>query len=158
LQQGETCLRILATGHHGDYTLHIEGHAAAFVVAGARHDGDVLSLRLDDRALRLRVHRAGHTLEVQRDGTRHAFALAPAYVDATSSANNDDAVRAPMPGRVVLVQASVGSAVEAGAVLLVMEAMKMELSLRAPRAGMVVAIQAAAGEFVEADSVLIRLD
>lgn len=158
LQQGETRLRILATGHHGDYTLHIAGHAAAFVVAGARHDGDVLSLRLDDRALRLRVHRAGHTLEVQRDGTRHAFALAPAYVDATSSANNDDAVRAPMPGRVVLVQASVGSAVEAGAVLLVMEAMKMELSLRAPRAGMVVAIQAAAGEFVEADSVLIRLD
>ena len=158
LQQGETCLRILATGHHGDYTLHIEGHAAAFVVAGARHDGDVLSLRLDDRALRLRVHRAGHMLEVQRDGTRHAFALAPAYVDATSSANNDDAVRAPMPGRVVLVQASVGSAVEAGAVLLVMEAMKMELSLRAPRAGTVVAIQAAAGEFVEADSVLIRLD
>jgi 3-methylcrotonyl-CoA carboxylase alpha subunit len=158
LQQGETRLRILATGHHGDYTLHIEGHAAAFVVAGARHDGDVLSLRLDDRALRLRVHRAGHMLEVQRDGTRHAFALTPAYVDATSSANNDDAVRAPMPGRVVLVQASVGSAVEAGAVLLVMEAMKMELSLRAPRAGMVVAIQAAAGEFVEADSVLIRLD
>jgi len=158
LQQGETCLRILATGHHGDYTLHVEGHAAAFVVAGARHDGDVLSLRLDDRALRLRVHRAGHMLEVQRDGTRHAFALAPAYVDATSSANNDDAVRAPMPGRVVLVQASVGSAVEAGAVLLVMEAMKMELSLRAPRAGTVVAIQAAAGEFVEADSVLIRLD
>ncbi|WP_276967588.1 acetyl/propionyl/methylcrotonyl-CoA carboxylase subunit alpha [Metallibacterium scheffleri] len=158
LQQGETRLRILATGHHGDYTLHIQGHAAAFVVAGARHDGDVLSLRLDDRALRLRVHRAGYTLEVQRDGTRHAFALAPAYVDATSSTNNDDAVRAPMPGRVVLVQASVGSAVEAGAVLLVMEAMKMELSLRAPRAGMVVAIQAAAGEFVEADSVLIRLD
>ncbi|WP_193791046.1 acetyl/propionyl/methylcrotonyl-CoA carboxylase subunit alpha [Metallibacterium scheffleri] len=158
LQQGETRLRILATGHHGDYTLHIQGHTAAFVVAGARHDGDVLSLRLDDRALRLRVHRAGYTLEVQRDGTRHAFALAPAYVDATSSTNNDDAVRAPMPGRVVLVQASVGSAVEAGAVLLVMEAMKMELSLRAPRAGMVVAIQAAAGEFVEADSVLIRLD
>jgi 3-methylcrotonyl-CoA carboxylase alpha subunit len=158
LQQDETRLRILATGHHGDYTLHVEGHAAAFVVAGARHDGDVLSLRLDDRALRLRVHRASHMLEVQRDGTRHAFALAPAYVDATSSANNDDAVRAPMPGRVVLVQASVGSAVEAGAVLLVMEAMKMELSLRAPRAGMVVAIQAAAGEFVEADSVLIRLD
>ncbi len=157
LQQDETRLRVLARGHDGDYELHVDGHDAAFLVAGARLDVDVLSLRVDDRALRLHVHHAGSALEVQHDGTRHGFTLAPAYVAASTSAAHDDAVRAPMPGRVVLVQTAVGAEVEAGAVLLVMEAMKMELSLRAPRAGTVAAVQTAAGDFVEADSVLIRL-
>jgi 3-methylcrotonyl-CoA carboxylase alpha subunit len=41
---------------------------------------------------------------------------------------------------------------------MVMEAMKMELSLRAPRAGAVEAVQVAAGDFVEADAVLLRLE
>ena len=63
-----------------------------------------------------------------------------------------------MPGRVVLVQTQTGATVDAGSVLVVMEAMKMELALRAPRAGTVVAVQVSAGEFVEADAVLVRLD
>lgn len=158
LQQDETRLRVLARGHDGDYELRVDGHDAAFLVAGARLDVDVLSLRVDDRALRLHVHHAGSALEVQHDGTRHGFTLAPAYVAASTSAAHDDAVRAPMPGRVVLVQTAVGAEVKAGAVLLVMEAMKMELSLRAPRTGTVAAVQTATGDFVEADSVLIRLD
>ena len=63
-----------------------------------------------------------------------------------------------MPGRVVLVKATPGQAVAEGEELLVMEAMKMELSLRAPRAGTVAKVQAAAGEFVEADAVLLTLE
>ena len=158
LQQGDARLRIQARGYGGDYALHVEGHAAAFVMAGARRDGDVLSLRLDQRALRLRVHQAGDALEVQHDGTRHTFVLAPAHVSGDVGAVHDDAVRAPMPGRIVLVQTEVGQTVAAGTVLLVMEAMKMELSLRAPRDGIVATVQAVAGDFVEADSVLIRFE
>ncbi|MBE2292706.1 MAG: acetyl-CoA carboxylase biotin carboxyl carrier protein subunit, partial [Xanthomonadaceae bacterium] len=41
-----------------------------------------------------------------------------------------------------------------GAELLVMEAMKMELSVRAARAGVVSELRVAAGDFVEADAVL----
>jgi 3-methylcrotonyl-CoA carboxylase alpha subunit len=46
--------------------------------------------------------------------------------------------------------------VEAGQELLVMEAMKMELSLKAPRAGVIDSIGAAANDFVDADAVLIE--
>ena len=63
-----------------------------------------------------------------------------------------------MPGRVVLVQASPGDAVKAGDVLLVIEAMKMELALKSPRDGIVAEVRAAAGEFVEADAVLATLE
>jgi Acetyl/propionyl-CoA carboxylase, alpha subunit len=53
-----------------------------------------------------------------------------------------------------VVHAQPGARVEAGTPLLVMEAMKMELTVRAPQAGVVAELRAAAGEFVEADAVL----
>ncbi|HKU78293.1 MAG TPA: acetyl-CoA carboxylase biotin carboxyl carrier protein subunit, partial [Rhodanobacteraceae bacterium] len=55
-------------------------------------------------------------------------------------------------------RAEPGDTVEAAQELLVMEAMKMELSLRAPRAGTIESIGAAAGDFVEADAVLIKFE
>ena len=46
-------------------------------------------------------------------------------------------LRAPLPGTVIAVFASVGEKVEAGASLIVIEAMKMEHTIRAPYAGIV---------------------
>ena len=63
-----------------------------------------------------------------------------------------------MPGRIVVVKALPGQDVAEGEEVVVMEAMKMELTLRAPRAGRVAAVQAAAGDFVEADAVLLTLE
>ena len=63
-----------------------------------------------------------------------------------------------MPGRVVLVQAKPGDAVHTGDVVLVIEAMKMELALKAPRDGVIAELRAQAGEFVEADAVLATLE
>ena len=62
-----------------------------------------------------------------------------------------------MPGRVVLVKVQAGQAVAAGAELLVLEAMKMELAVRAPCEGRVSELRVAAGDFVEADAVLARV-
>jgi 3-methylcrotonyl-CoA carboxylase alpha subunit len=61
-----------------------------------------------------------------------------------------------MPGRIVDVRTAVGAMVEEGAELLVMEAMKMEITLRAPRAGTIALVAAVAGEFVDADAILVR--
>jgi biotin carboxyl carrier protein len=60
-----------------------------------------------------------------------------------------------MPGKVVLVNVSVGAQVEAGAVLLVLEAMKMEHSVRAAHAGLVAELRVKPGDQVEADQVLV---
>jgi biotin carboxyl carrier protein len=63
-----------------------------------------------------------------------------------------------MPGAISAVLVEVGQAVEAGAPLLRLEAMKMEHTIRAAVAGTVSAIYYAAGDTVQADAVLIALD
>lgn len=67
-------------------------------------------------------------------------------------------VRAPMPGLVVSILTSVGVTVEAGAGLLVLEAMKMENELRAPAAARVRAIHVQPGDAVAKNVLLIELE
>jgi len=63
-----------------------------------------------------------------------------------------------MPGRIVLVKTKEGDRVSEGQELIVMEAMKMEITLRAPRAVKIAIVSAKVGEFVEADAVLAHFE
>jgi acetyl/propionyl-CoA carboxylase alpha subunit len=65
---------------------------------------------------------------------------------------------APMPGTVQRVLVEEGDEVSAGQVLVLLEAMKMELSVVAPAAGVVTAVLVAAGELVSAGQRLIEVD
>ena len=67
------------------------------------------------------------------------------------------ALRAPMHGRVTQVHATPGASVQAGTLLLVMEAMKMEHQVHAPFAGIVSALHASVGEQVAARQVLVEI-
>jgi geranyl-CoA carboxylase alpha subunit len=67
------------------------------------------------------------------------------------------ALRAPMHGRVTQVLVEAGVTVQAGALLLVMEAMKMEHQIHAPHAGTVKTMLARAGEQVSARQLLVEL-
>jgi len=78
--------------------------------------------------------------------------------DAGAASDGGNRVLAPMPGRVVAVKAKAGDEVRAGEEVLVIEAMKMELSLKAPRDGRISEVRAAAGDFVDADAVLVTLE
>jgi acetyl/propionyl-CoA carboxylase alpha subunit len=61
---------------------------------------------------------------------------------------------APMPGTVVRVDVAAGDTVEAGAVIVTIEAMKMEHAVRAPGRGTVTAVAVAAGAQVDSGTVL----
>jgi biotin carboxyl carrier protein len=95
-----------------------------------------------------RVERVGATHYVDGpDGSsvfdevdRHPVASEPV---ATGSA------LAPMPGSVVRVAVAEGDVVEAGQVLVVLEAMKMEHAVHAAVAGTVTGVTVAAGDQVE---------
>ena len=62
---------------------------------------------------------------------------------------------APMPGRVVSVAVAAGQQVARGEVLLVLEAMKVQMRLAAPRDGVVAAVNAVAGDLVDDGAELV---
>ena len=64
-------------------------------------------------------------------------------------------VKAPMPGSILAVKVSVGQAVKAGDVLVVLEAMKMENDITAPCDGTIKEIVVTKGTTVNTDDVLI---
>jgi len=61
---------------------------------------------------------------------------------------------APMPGKVIELRVAEGDSVQAGQVLLIMEAMKMEHTVTAPHDGTVAQVSVAAGDQVDADALL----
>ena len=67
-------------------------------------------------------------------------------------------VKAPMPGLVVRVEVQEGQRVEAGAGLVVVEAMKMENELRATRPGVVSRIHVKPGQTVDKGVALVTLE
>jgi acetyl/propionyl-CoA carboxylase alpha subunit len=65
---------------------------------------------------------------------------------------------APMPGTVQRILVSEGESVDAGQVLMLLEAMKMELTVVAPAAGVVAAVLVAEGELVSGGQRLIEVE
>lgn len=84
-------------------------------------------------------------------------ALARAAGTAGSGTAAQSTIRAPMPGRVLAVEAEEGRRVNEGAPLFILEAMKMENEIRSPRAGVVRQLRVTAGDAVEGDQPLCDL-
>ncbi len=84
---------------------------------------------------------------------------APAAAPATEAASASDpgAVLSPMPGTVIRYAVKEGERVEAGATVVVVEAMKMENRLPAPRAGTVRDIRFKPGDRVARNAVLLTI-
>ena len=74
------------------------------------------------------------------------------------AADGEQAIIAPMPGRVVRVLVTPGDDVTARQGVVVVEAMKMENELRSPKAGRVKDVSVKAGDSVEAGRVLLVVE
>lgn len=75
-------------------------------------------------------------------------------VAAPAPAGSGDAIRSPMPGTILKVNAVNGQRVKAGDILFVLEAMKMENEIVAPKDGVVTSVTVQKGSSVETDAVL----
>lgn len=82
-------------------------------------------------------------------------APAPAAPAAVAVTGAGEAVNAPMPGTIVKVNVTQGQTVNAGDVLCVLEAMKMENDITAPKAGTVTQVVTSKGASVSTGDPLI---
>lgn len=109
----------------------------------------------------------GNKYEVEVEGVQ-AAAPAPAAAPAAPAAEAPVAapvatpanvsgteVAAPLPGKILKVNAAVGQAVKAGDDLVILEAMKMENEIKAPADGVVKAVNVSVGTSVSTGDVLV---
>jgi 3-methylcrotonyl-CoA carboxylase alpha subunit len=103
------------------------------------------------------LHRDPLGVTLLRRGGRLRLGLADPIAWAEAGEPSGDSVAAPLPGILKSLSAEPGVRVEAGEVLAVMEAMKMEHSLASPRAGTVAAVLAAPGETLAEGALIVAL-
>ena len=129
--------------------------AAGTLVAKPIHrDGARVMLDLSDRIVSLRIVSAGDVLHVLHDGRTYSVALPDRSVEDGDTAGALVHVTAPLPGKVVKVAVRSGETVGRGATLVVLEAMKMELSVDAPREGVIDEVMVSEGDQVVEGAVL----
>ncbi len=132
----------------------VDGVARVVTLVGVEDVDGVRSLRVD-------IDGVTETWSVAADGDTcwvgcggHAWHVSPGERVHGAGDALDGELRAPMPGSVVAVHAREGAAVARGAVLVVIESMKMELQIVAPRDGTLVGLRVAAGDQVALNTVL----
>jgi biotin carboxyl carrier protein len=135
-----------------------EGQAAVNgaepVAATTRADG---SLRVGDPPKTAWAVVSGEMRWVFYDGQVYTFA-AVRPGSRRRTAGHHGLLSAPMPATVVRTQASAGDHVRRGDVLIVLEAMKMELPITAPYDGVISAVNCQAGQLVQPGVGLIEIE
>jgi len=121
--------------------------------------GSGMALRLDGVLHRLRVVRHADALIVIRNGRNHVFQivdpLTPPAGGEAGSERSHPALVASIPARVARVLAKVGARVRKGEALIVLEAMKTEMTLVAPFDGEIASLPYGVDEMVEEGAELV---
>ncbi|HTS34697.1 MAG TPA: biotin/lipoyl-containing protein [Candidatus Solibacter sp.] len=119
---------------------------------------NVLSLRIGNRAYEVKCERVAGEMHLWVGSARFAAEVRdPRSLRGRSRAADDHGPKnltAPMPGKIVRVLAGQGSPVEAGAGVLVVEAMKMQNEIKSPKKGTIQKILVSEGAAVNAGDVL----
>jgi biotin carboxyl carrier protein len=157
---GET-IPVEVTGGGGRYRVAV-GDAASDVDAHPVAEG-MWSILIDGQSHVVDVSEEDGVALVEVDGESYAVRVEEEtrYIIRTRGGKADaggQVLRAPMPGKVVLIEVAVGQAVAAGDGLIVLEAMKMENEFRASAAGTVVEIRVEAGQAVNPGDVLVVIE
>ncbi|KAB2674310.1 acetyl/propionyl/methylcrotonyl-CoA carboxylase subunit alpha [Brucella tritici] len=156
--------RSVLIDHHGErrtvsFTTRGDGHFgfALGTIEIREHKNGLVRFAVDGRVSEASVMHIGHDVTVQVDGRDTIFHHVQS-VGAEEDASSESRILSPMPGLVRLVSVVEGASVAKGDPLVMMEAMKMELSLTAPRDGKVASVTVVAGDQVNEGILLVELE
>lgn len=139
----------------------VTGEVDLSAVPWEYHGGLVRNQR-NGRQLPVRLcHLEGNRYQIWLAGQVYEVELAssgPRRAGADNQRSNEHSLKASMPGTILAVKVAAGDEVVAGQVVVVMESMKMELSLESPRSGLVSKVFVELGQLVEMGSLLLELD
>jgi 3-methylcrotonyl-CoA carboxylase alpha subunit len=159
-------LRFAGGGHSHAVQLQYEGSsvvrarvdaAPAVALAEASVTDATVAVRIGARRFSARALRAGARVHLWRGETHAELLLEDPREREFRASVASGGLTSALPGVVVSVPVKVGQQVEAGAVLMVIEAMKMEHAISAPYAGSVTAVHFAEGDRVAEGSALLEL-
>ena len=140
----------------GAWSCRVDGREVKVDAVLARPN--VLSLRLGNKAFEVKCERVGSDIHIWVGSQRFAAEIRdPRSLRGRVRAGDDEGPRkltAPMPGKVVRLLLSQGSSVDAGAGVLVVEAMKMQNEVKSPKKGTIQKILVSEGTAVSAGDVL----
>lgn len=141
-------------------TADVDFRSGTLTVNGTSYRCDEEAVWLDGKRTPFWVHQSEDKVSVWLDGVVHHLTVKDPRKRSTSSADaqgSNGKVAAQMPGKVLAVEVKVGDRVQAGQSLVLMESMKMELSLDAPLAGTVESVSVKLGEMVSQGQLLVQL-
>jgi biotin carboxyl carrier protein len=123
---------------------------------------DVLSLRIGNYAYEVRREQVASGTQLSVGSARFVVDVRdPRSLRGRIRASDDHGAKkltAPMPGKVVRVLVREGDAVEAGAGVAVVEAMKMQNEIKSPKKGIVAKVLVSEGTAVNAGDVLVVVE
>lgn len=129
------------------------------VVATVSGNGDgQQQFCIGEQRLGASIVRLGDQLHIFSSGHHHVIVVIDPLAHAVDGQEAHGGLVAPMPGKIVALSAAVGTEVERGAALVVMEAMKMEHTLLAPAKGKVLSYLCGVGEQVKDGAELVEFE
>jgi 3-methylcrotonyl-CoA carboxylase alpha subunit len=114
-------------------------------------------IEIDGRQSRVDTFETSSDVTLFLDGQTHHFHRPDPLDGGEEAASGGDRVIAPMPGLIKIVRVREGDTVVKGQALIVMEAMKMELTLTAARDGIVQSLHVGEGDQTSESAVLLSL-
>ena len=163
-------LKAELSGDHHEVRLRREGSAVSAIVDDREYNLEILGVEAgeyllhdDTNLYNCRVQGQLPNYLVHVNSRSYQITLAdPKRLSASqgASAHHDGSAEivASMPGKVVRILAEVGSQVEAGAGVMVVEAMKMQNEMKSPRSGTLMRLNAVPGATVNAGDVLAVIE
>lgn len=147
-----------AEGDRSDYRLQIGDASVEVDVIESR--GGQAVLRIHGRIVPVCVLRSGNHLEVWVAGRTHQLEIVERVAKRSGGTQATSVIQAsltaPMPGTILQINIAPGDTFAAHQPLIVMESMKMEMTLSAPHDGAIKEVLCRPGQLVEMGALLAK--